>query len=217
MRIGRISAGALGLYLFTSAAGSAAREPRFEIGAYGGYLIGGTAEGQSSTDAITASIENAASYGATLDFALRPGAFAELSYSRQVTQVDVRTRIGTFDNQARYDLTAQYLQIGGLTEFRIRRAEWFRPTIGGTIGATVFTSDQEGYNYEEWRPSLLLEGGAKLRFGDHLGVRLRARLLTTLITSNSALFCGTTHGCSMTVAGTAVYQGEFGAGAYVTF
>jgi hypothetical protein len=217
VRIDRIGASALGLYLFTCAAGSAAREPRFEIGAYGGYQIGGTAEGQTSTDTLTGSIENAPSYGATLDFKLRPGAFAELSYSRQVTQIDVRTQIGAFDNQVRYDLTVQYLQIGGLTEFRIPRAEWFRPTLGGTLGATVYTSDQEGYDYEEWRPSLLLEGGAKLRFGEHLGVRLRARLLSTLITSNSALFCGTTHGCSMTVAGTAVFQGEFGAGAYVTF
>jgi hypothetical protein len=42
-------------------------------------------------------------------------------------------------------------------------------------------------------------------------------LLTTFFTDHSALFCGTGTGCAFTFSGTALFQGEVGAGVYVAF
>jgi hypothetical protein len=42
-------------------------------------------------------------------------------------------------------------------------------------------------------------------------------LLTTLLINSSALLCGSQGGCTATFSGTAVFQGELGAGVYVAF
>ena len=189
-------------------------EDRFELGAYGGYLFGGTAHGESGASTSTATIESAPSYGAMVDVAVRRGAFAELSYSRQPTELHLRQSDGT---NYRYDLLVQYFQLGGLLEFRTPSAEWLRPVFGGTIGATVFTANDDRASYEEWRASILLEAGAKIRLTSFLGLRLRARGFATFLTDDSALFCATGLGCAYAFTGTAVLQGEVGAGAYLSF
>jgi hypothetical protein len=226
----RITAGALAACLLSVGLSAPAqdrgRQPahkqraRLELGAYGGYSMGGSAEAVSTLNSVRADIQSAPSYGATLDLGLRPGMYLEASYSRQDTEIElVSSAIGYESTRARYDFLVQYIQLGGLMEFRVPNVEWLRPTFGGTLGATVYSASQEesGYAYEEWRPSILLEAGAKILIGNHLGIRLRARLLSTLITEDSAMFCGNISGCTLLVAGQGVFQGEFGAGAYVAF
>ena len=93
-----------------------------------------------------------------VDVAVRRGAFAELSYTRQPTKLYLRSSDGTSYS---YDLLVQYFQIGGLLEYRTPSAEWLRPVFGGTLGATVFTANDDRASYEEWRFSFLLEAGAK--------------------------------------------------------
>jgi hypothetical protein len=202
------------LTVLSIAGGASAKEARFELGGYAGYMIGGSAEAQSNLDVRRGEIQEAPSYGGTIDVALRPGAFVELSYSRQDTELVVHS---TYDGVQHYDFSAQYLQLGGLLEFRLPGAEWFRPTFGGTFGATVFDADDGQQSATEWRASLLLEGGAKFRIIDHFGIRLRARMLMTFLPEQSALICGTASGCGVAYQGTAVIQGEFGAGLYVAF
>jgi len=196
------------------------KQARLELGAYGGYTVGGSAEGVSTLNQVTADIQSAPSYGATLDLALRPGAFLEILYARQDTEIEVTSvSVGLPGTRNRYDFLVQYLQIGGLAEFRVPNVDWLRPTFGGTVGATVFSASnpESAYEYEEWRASLLLELGAKLRIGEHLGIRLRAKLISTLLPEDSAMFCGNISGCTLLVAGQGVFQGEFSAGAYVAF
>jgi hypothetical protein len=194
---------------------SAARaEDRFEIGAYGGYLFGGTAEGESGLERSKATIESAPSYGGMVDVLVRRGAFVELSYTRHPTELSLwQTNSGTY----RYDLLVQYFQLGGLLEFRTPSVDWLRPVFGGTIGATVFTANDDRASYEEWRASIILEGGVKIRLASALGLRLRARGFATFLTDDSALFCATGVGCAYAFTGTAVLQGEVGAGAYLSF
>jgi len=224
----RITAGALAATLLSVGLSAPAQDrgrsqpkrAKLELGAYGGYSVGGSAEAQSTLNSVRADIQSSPSYGFTLDLGLRPGMFLEASYSRQDTEVDlVSNSIGYESTRVRHDFLVQFIQIGGLMEFRVPNVEWLRPTFGGTLGATVFSASEteSGYSYEEWRPSILLEGGAKILLGNHLGIRLRARLLSTLITEDSAMFCGTISGCTLLVAGQGVFQGEFGAGAYVAF
>ena len=186
---------------------------RFEIGAYGGYLFGGSVNGESPTVTSTASIESAPSYGGFLDVKVRSGAFAELSYSRSQTELSLRQSDGF---RYQYDLIVQYFQIGGLLEYQMPRADWFRPTFGGTIGASVFTANDAIASYEEWRLSLIFEIGAKIRLTDFFGLRLRARGFGTFLTDEAAIFC-IGGACAIAATGTALLQGEVGAGAYLSF
>ena len=186
---------------------------RFEIGAYGGYLFGGSVNGESPTVTSTASIESAPSYGGFVDVKVRRGAFAELSYSRSQTELSLRQSDGF---RYQYDLIVQYFQIGGLMEYQMPRADWFRPTFGGTIGATVFTANDAVASYEEWRLSLIFEIGAKIRLTDFFGLRLRARGFGTFLTDEAAIFC-IGGACAIAATGTALLQGEVGGGAYLSF
>jgi len=192
----------------------AQNQSRFELGAYAGYLSGGSAEGEAGPLRAKATIESAPSYGGIIDIAVRRGAFAELSYSRQPTELSLRVSDGT---SYRYDLLVQHFQIGGLLEFNTPSVDWLRPTFGGTIGATVFTANDDRASYEEWRASIILEAGAKIRLTNHFGLRLRARGFATFLTDESALFCASGVGCAYAFTGTAVLQGEVGAGAYLAF
>jgi hypothetical protein len=216
-----VVAATLGVAAWLASGTSQAQErpKRFELGVYGGYLFGNSIEGHSAatldTPALTskASIGSAAAYGATIDLAVRRGAYAELSYFRQATDLSLRISDGS---QYRYDLLVQYLQIGGLLEFRTPGADWLRPIFGGTIGAAIYSADDGGFKYEEGAFAMIFEGGAKIRLTDFLGLRVRGRLLGTFITDQSALLC-VSGGCAFAYSGSVLVQGEVGGGAYVTF
>jgi len=216
------SALALATWLATGTALAQERPKRFELGVYGGYLFGNSIEGRSEptpaepdVPVLTskASIGSAAAYGATIDIAVRRGAFAEISYTRQATDLSLRISDGS---QYRYDLLVQYLQIGGLLEFRTPGADWLRPIFGGTIGAAIYSADDAGFKYEEGALAMIFEGGAKIRLAEFLGLRVRGRLLGTFITDQSALLCAG-GGCAFAYSGSVLVQGEVGGGAYVTF
>ena len=210
----RVSAIICGLALLVASAPARAGEPRVQIGPYVGYQFGGSLDATSEYEKRHINIQDAPTFGATLNFAAARDGVAEIGYSRTDTEISVHSSDGSFEQ---YDLAINYLTIGGLLEFRIPGAEWLRPVIGGTMGPSWFEANNEYYSYEEWRFSLLMEGGLKVQIVDHFGARLRARLLTTFFTDHSALFCGTGTGCAFTFSGTALFQGEVGAGVYVAF
>jgi hypothetical protein len=215
-----LTAVAASAFVFFSSPHAEAQDKRVELGVYGGYLFGTSAEGTSyaydgQPAGITskATIDSSASYGGVLDILVRRGAYAEISYTRQSTGLDLRQSDGTHAN---YDLTVQYLQIGGLLEFRTPSVDWLRPTFGGTIGATIYSADDQGFKYTEGHLSLIFEGGAKIRISDHFGLRARARLFGTFLTDDSALLC-VAGACAFAYTGTVMIQGELGGGAYVAF
>jgi hypothetical protein len=193
---------------------AAAAEPRVQIGAYGGYQFGGSAEVHSGLFTRSIDIEDAPSYGATIDFLLRTGAYAELSYSQQDTGVLVR---GTDIGAQRYDLTLQHFTIGGVFQYKVSSSDRIRPIFGATAGVVRASTDDLDYAYDDWYFTFLLEGGFSLRIIDHLGLRFRGRLLTTFLTSDSAMFCGTAVGCSFAFSGVGLFQGDVSGGAYVAF
>jgi hypothetical protein len=213
VRFGLALALCAGVLLAAASASAQERQPRFQFGGYGGYLFGSSVEGTSNALTRHASLEGAPSYGGFINVAVRPNAFAEVSYTRSPTRLSLND-YSTISY--RYDVVVQYLQIGGLLEFPLPKARWFRPTFGGTLGATVFTADDQGFTYDEWRFSMIFEGGAKLQPNEHFGVRLRARLGGTFLTDDSALFC-VAGACAVAYSGTALLQVELGAGAYLSF
>jgi len=196
-------------------------DARGMVGAYGGYLFGTSAEGSSdqvvdgNTQHLTskASIDSAPSYGATIDLAVRRGAFAEISYSRSQTELQLSLSDGT---RYKYDLLQQHIQIGGLLEFKTPSASWFRPIFGGTIGATIFSADNNGFDYSEGNLSLIFEGGANIYLARFLGIRLKARGMGTFLTDDSALLC-VGGACAYAYSGTVMLQAELGAGVFLAF
>lgn len=188
-------------------------EPPIELGAYAGYEWGGSLDARSGDETRHVDIGDAPTFAATLDFATSRDSRAELGYSHMETSITTRSSRGTVQH---YDLATNYFGFGGLLELRVPGADWLRPLVGGTIGPTLFEADGNDVSFHEWRATLALEGGFKLRIIDHLGVRLRARLLTTIFTDHSALFCGGTS-CAFSFSGTALFQGEMGGGVYVAF
>jgi hypothetical protein len=187
---------------------------RFELGAYGGYLFGSSADGQNGSATSTASLEGAPSYGGIVGFRVQPNAFAELSYFRQQTEISLlQSNLAPY----RADLLVQYFQIGGLLEFPLPTVPWLLPTFGGTLGATVFTASDDQRSYDEVRFSVIFEGGTKIRLTKFLGLRLRARAFLTFLVDEGSLFCAGGLGCAYAYSGSALLQGELGGGAYVSF
>jgi hypothetical protein len=62
---------------------------------------------------------------------------------------------------------------------------------------------------------LALEGGVKVFFSKHVGLRAQARLTTTFFSESSTVFCGTS-GCAFG-GGAGLLQGDFGLGAVASW
>jgi len=193
---------------------AAAADPVVMIAGYAGYAFGGSADARYDSLARSASIEDAPSYGGTLGFNVGRGAYAELAYSRQDTDVLIRAPEGTL---GRYDLSVQYFTVGGLQQFMIPGTDIVRPTFAGSIGAVRFGASSESQSVDDWHLSLILEGGLILHVIDNFGLRFRARLLTTFLANQSTVFCGTQAGCAYSFTGTALFQGDVTAGAFIAF
>ena len=185
-----------------------------QIAGYAGFAFGGSADARSGTLTRSASIQDAPSYGGTLSFNVGRGGYAELAYSRQDTDVLIRAAEGTVGS---YDLSVQYFTVGGLQQFMLPGTKIVRPTFAGSIGAVRFGASTETETVDDWHLSLILEGGLILQIIDNFGLRFRARLLTTFLASESTLFCGTNVGCGYTFQGTALFQGDMSAGAFIAF
>jgi hypothetical protein len=185
-------------------------EPRLQIAGYGGYQFGGAAHASS----IETEINESGSFGATLSYRIGHGAFAEIAYSHQSTDISVDSpNLGTNV----YDFSADYLTIGGMTQFRIPGTDIIRPVFAGSLGTTHFNANGRNYDYNDWYFLVILEGGAVFPVNPNFGFRLRGRLLTTFLTTDTALFCGSANGCTASFSGIGLFQGEFGGGAYVAF
>jgi len=191
----------------------ASAQDRLQLGAYAGAMIGGTVTGESPILTRQVSLQDSVSYGGTIDIGVRHGAFAELSYTRQATEAVVSQSDGT---SFRHDVVVEYAQIGGTLDYPLA-IEWIRPVFGATIGATRHSAEDQGIMYDDWHFSFLVEGGAKFQIIRNLGLRFRARLLTTFLTEQAALLCGGYAGCAYAWSGTPLFQGEFAGGAYLSF
>ena len=202
-----------------------AQEPpkRIEITPHIGYMWGGSTKVEAAEDEDgeeepggELDIASAPSFGVTLDSRVRDGAFAELSYSRQQTNLGLRSPGNP--RQELFDMSVEYFQIGGLMDFRNWETR-VAPIFLMTLGATRFAPDDESGLGDEWRFSLALGAGVKvLLIGEWLGIRAQARFLTTFLSSESAVFCPGNGKCLFIVGDTtATFQGEGSIGAYVAF
>jgi hypothetical protein len=145
------------------------------------------------------SVASGTSYAVALDFGIDHQTQWEIFYSYQKTKL----YSGGFSTTANnLPLAIEYLHFGGT---------YFPQGLGGGgyvlggFGLTLLQPDLAGLS-SVTKPSLNLGGGYMIPIGNHLGVRIEARGYATLLNSTGGMFCS--GGCTVSIKGTALYQGE---------
>ncbi len=184
---------------------------KFEITPFAAYRIGGQFDEKDGDGQFELNESDA--QGITLNVLANPNGQWELFYARQDTEVDTQ---GLFVNDPLIDLDVEYLQIGGTYLFD---GEDTRPFIALTLGVTHFDPQPAEFGSESYF-SASFGGGIQLNASKRIGVRIEGRVFTTLIESDSDIFCSSTDGvgaCLIQVDGTTLTQWEARAGLVFRF
>jgi len=194
--------------LFLLHSGSAAADRPYtsdavgwELAPFYGYRFGGGFEGIDDYAAADLDLHNAPAYGALLEFPSGHHTQWQIFYSRQDTEVDVRTAMF---NQT-VDVTIDYLHFGGTY---VMEGDRQRPFVGFTLGATHLKPGS-GYD-DKVEFSFAFVGGIKFRLTQRLGLRFDARALGTVTDSQGGFFCN--GGCVAQFQGGGFWQYDFSLG-----
>ena len=215
--LARAAACTLCLALASSLARSAAAAddeapPRFELTPFAGYRIGGEFEQQNGGGHYE--LDEGNSYGLIFNIEARDvNTQWEVLYGHQHTNVQTQL---AFDPVSRLGLDVEYFQFGGTYLFD---GDDTRPFVALTAGVTHFAPTRPSIDSESYL-SLSFAGGVQLAKTKRFGARLEARLYTTFVNSDGALFCGSgPQGgvCAIQIHGTALYQWEANAGVVFRF
>lgn len=163
---------------------------KIEITPFAGYRFGGdfTYEVDLFGEALDFEVENGESFGAIVDVALyRNNLFLELYFSRQDTALVEES--GFFDPDDPLvlfvDLDVEVYHAGVNYQWV---AGQVRPFLGGSAGITRFHPLRSTAESED-RFSVGVNGGVKVLFSDHLGVRIEGRAISTFIDDGDDVFC----------------------------
>lgn len=183
-----------------------------EITPFAGYRFGGTFESDAtgSTTARDVDIGDAASYGLIVNWPAEENTEWEIYLSRQSTTLEPAGLFAS-DETLPADLDITYLQAGGTYCFDGARA---RPYIVATVGVSRFEPDDSQFDPETFF-GFGIGGGVKLAPTARLGLRLEGRVLGSVVSSDSAIFCqsgSAASGCLVAVSGSVVWQWEVLAG-----
>lgn len=181
--------------------------PRFEIAAFPGFSFGGSFTLGNTGQSID--VRSHGSVALALDAEADDASQYELFYSRQPTAM----RGDAFAPMA---VTLEYLQVGGM--LTLDEAPRLKPYLLGGLGVTRFSPPAPGL--EDTRYSLSLGLGLRVPLERRLSLRLEARGFVTLVSSNTALFCGSNQTglvCQVHGHGSALVQGEALAGVAFAF
>jgi hypothetical protein len=184
---------------------------KFENGVtiYGGFRFGGSVTDSTNND--TVDFASGSSFAVAGDIGLDPNRQIELFYSQQHTALTS----GAFSPQANnVGLTLHNYQIGG-TNYIDETGHGLY--VMGGLGGTTAKPDAAGLNSETFF-SGNLGVGWMIPLGPHAGLRLEARGYAILLNDNSgSLFCGGRAGCTFTLKGNALFEGEVLAGISARF
>ncbi|HEX4952620.1 MAG TPA: outer membrane beta-barrel protein [Thermoanaerobaculia bacterium] len=115
-------------------------------------------------------IEEGEAYGIRIDIPINDNFQIELLADRQETELSVSG--GLFEDDTRFaDLDLSYYHVGGLWQFGSGQV---KPFLVASIGLARLEIDLPNTQTED-RLSGSLGGGAKIFFGDHVGLRLEGR------------------------------------------
>jgi len=158
-----------------------------------------------ATGPTSATLDAAASYGGVIDVPLSGPRSVELYYSRQ------QTTLGGAGLPQIHDVTVSVLQLG-----LVDAIPTDNPQLSWLLAGTVGASQLSAAGSDETRAGIGLGGGLLWMPTEHFGVRADVRGLFTFTgNGGGAIACG--GGCSISLHGSLVAQGEASVGLVVRF
>jgi hypothetical protein len=198
---------------------AAAQEPlfRFEITPYAAYRVGGEFEPQAEPKVAGGfELHEGNAEGLILDIRTSEGNGQwEVLYAHQATELDTDP---SFVGGPTLDLDVSHLQFGGTYLF-YDASDAIVPFLSMTGGIARYEPEIDGAdaeNYFSWS----LGGGVHLRADRRIGVRLEARVFSSLIDDDSSVFCVVSpavNSCAIAVEGDQLYQFEARVGVVARF
>jgi hypothetical protein len=187
------------------ASGPAWAQKRLELGGWYGFQFGG----QIRTDEGNVRIPNGPNFGVSIDLAVRPNAWIEVSYSRQDATVDLVTAGGGATPV--YDAAVEFYQLGGLVE------KGGPASLFGLAAIGVFSLNPKvpGVATETWFAASL-GMGVKVPLSRRLGARLQGRLLVPFLAAGGVITIAPPASTAY-ISSTVVVWGDFSAGLYFRF
>jgi len=180
-------------------------QKRLEVGGSVGYQFGGLIR----TDEGNVSIPNGPNFGISIDLAIRPNAWIEVSYSRQDAAVDLQPPGG--GRTPLYNAAVEYFQVGGLYE----KGGPVSVFGLGTIGVFSLNPQTAGFETETWFAAAL-GVGVKVPLSRRLGFRLQGRLLVPVLSAGGVVLIGP-GGSTAMISSTVLFCGDLSAGFYLRF
>jgi hypothetical protein len=177
--------------LTLGAAPGAAGAREFELG----LVAGAQQTGGIATSVGSLSLDAGPLYGLRFAWRVRPDGLIEGSWAREVARAHGELESGP----ARFDVTFDALEIGGLWETRPGR---MRPFLGLSLGTTRVAGPGQGAG-GGWNLSGSISGGVRWLLGDHATAHVEVRGAGILFTEGGALGCQADGGgtCSLAVSG----------------
>jgi opacity protein-like surface antigen len=196
-------------------AGSAAVEqaygdepPQFSISPFVGYRVGGDLRLSDTGQLI--SLDDHDAFAFAVDARADESSEYEFFYSRQSTALRGN---GFFP----VSTVVEYVHIGGT--LALADEGWIKPYFGGGLGVTRL-SPGLAPGSDDTRFSVSLAFGLRAPLTQHFSLRLEARGYITPLNTDTALFCRSEQGgalCQVRGRGSALFQGDFLAGATYAF
>jgi outer membrane protein with beta-barrel domain len=187
------------------AGSSPASKGSVEIIPFYGYRFGGDISGVENASSVK--IAEGSSYGIMLDIEVERGAFVELRYSRQSTELKATDSVYGAGQVAVTDIDVDHFMLGGTYEPETSHP--VHPFVSADLGVVHFSP--HGFDGET-RFAFGLGGGLKLPIADHFGVRFDGRWVATRLSGETDLYCNSSGSCLVVSEGTFVHQFEFTAG-----
>jgi len=211
----KITASALLILLITSSfAQTGTNEPvGLEFSGFYGYRFGGKVDVFYGADLGYIKINDNASYGLDVSYAVRDRFSLNLQWSRQDTKMDFYgyQEIGA---EPLGDIAVEYFMISALSDVGTANNQVV-PFGGAGVGIVVATPRERNLE-TSYRFAFTLQGGVKIWLNDKVGLRLRGAMLAPMQWGSGGLFCGSGSGCQVGVgASTTILQGEFSGGVVV--
>jgi hypothetical protein len=179
---------------------------RVEVTAFGGYRFGGDLYEIASGRPVDA--DGAPSFGVVLNMPFTRETQIEALVTHQQAGFTVPAAEG--GQEARFRVTVDHYQVGGLTELATGRA---RPFLTGLLGLTRYEASGD----HELRFSASAGGGVKLFPTPRLGVRLDGRVFATLVDAGADVLVCAPGICVGSINAWLVWQAELTTGVVVRF
>jgi hypothetical protein len=192
-------------------AGAQEKAFTFEITPYVAYRMGGSFDELDGAGRVD--LNDSSAEGILFNIAAHPNGQYEFLYARQRTDADTS---GFFANDPTIDLDVEFLQFGGTYLFG---GDSTRPFVAMTLGVTQFDPELPDSGSESFF-SASFGGGVQIRARERLGIRLEARVFTTLVDDDSDIFCVSNDGvggCLVRVDARVLSQWEARAGLVLRF